>query len=266
MVALDVYLINLIRHPERAERIKALLGPTPLNLHCIAAADGVRLRDRQGPAPSKIGALPSDRALSRFEIALILSHRRAWRRFLRTEASRCVVIEDDVYFGEGFAAFVENPALGNCEFDVVKLEAFGATSIVTSQRYREIDGRRVARLLSTHMGSAGYMITRAAAKRLLVLSAGAPAGMDSILFDFGRMRASRLRPLRIGQVLPAPIIQHDVRSDVPPGASLLNSIIGDQRGRKLGSPRATPRRFLREISRPFEQLWLRSRARAVEFH
>jgi glycosyl transferase family 25 len=204
--------------------------------------------------------------MTRFEIALVLSHRRVLRRFLRTDAARCVVLEDDVYFGEGFAEFVDDPALGDCDFDVLKLEALGRSVIVTSRQGRNIGGRQVARLLSTHMGTAGYLITRAGARRLLALSAGAPLGMDSILFDFVRAKSSGLKPLRIAQVLPAIVIQHDSRSDLPPGPSMLTSIIGHRpRGKREPRP-LTAKRIVRELERPFESLWLKACGRVVEFH
>jgi glycosyl transferase family 25 len=269
---LRVYLINLDRCPEREARIRRLLAPSGLPLERVRAVDGLRLRDRDRPAPARPGALPADRTvLSRFEIALILSHRRAWRRFLRTGEPRCVILEDDVYIGEGFADFVRNPALGDCDFDIIKLETIGAPVAVSRRRSRTINGRFVARLRSTHMGAAGYMVTREAAKRLLALSAGAPCGMDSILFDFDRMRTSGLEPLGIGQVIPAPIIQHDARAqhgaqgEVLPEAAMLTSVIGARRGRKLGRPPLTPERLRREALRPFHQLWLYLRRRTVEF-
>ncbi len=203
--------------------------------------------------------------LTRFEIALVLSHRRAWRQFLRTGQARCVILEDDVHFGEEFAEFIRNSDLEKCDFDVIKLETFRRPLIVSQRDSYMIDGRRVARLLSTHMGSAGYTVTRRAAQRLLTLSAGVPLGMDSILFDFDRMSASGLEPLRIGQVIPAPIIQHDLLRDAQPEDLQLASLIGDKRGRRLGHGPATVGKIIREAARPFRRLWFKMRSRTVEY-
>jgi hypothetical protein len=46
---------------------------------------------------------------------------------------------------------------------------------------------------------------------------------------------------------------------------LLASIIAGQRGGKSRRERLTGRKILRELARPFRQLWFQSRSRSIEF-
>lgn len=263
---MDVYLINLDRCPERAERIRGLLAPTGLALHRVRALDGRRLRERDRPARSRAGALPAERdVLSRFEIACILGHRSAWRRFLRSPALQAVILEDDVYLVEGFAAFLASPALSSAGFDILKLETYREDVVVDGRESCLVEGRRIAPLLSIHRGSAGYVVTRQAAQRLLALSAGAPWKMDHILFNSERVRRCGFEPFAIGQVVPALVIQRDRREGASEEDTFLASIIAAERGGKSGHERLTGGKILRELARPFRQLWFQSRRSIIEF-
>jgi glycosyl transferase family 25 len=267
-MSLDTYLINLDRSPERYLRIRDLLAAMDLKVHRVPAVDGRRLKERTYPAPARSRAMPAERIIiNRFEIALVLSHRRALRRFLRTSEDRCVILEDDVYFGEGYPDVVQALQSTPLDFDLIKLETFRRPVVTSRIGGSSIAGRRISRLLSTHMGTAGYLVSRDGARKILARSAGAPLGFDSILFDFDRMRVSGLEPLRIGQLDPAIIIQHDLLDDAPAANAHLASLIGVRppRALKTGRMALSRTKLTREATRPFRKLWLTMRARAIDF-
>jgi len=265
-VRMEVYVINLDSCLERWDRIRALLAPTDLRLHRVPAVDGRRLHERTRPAPLRVGAIPAERGLlSRFEIACVLSHRRVWRRFLRSQASHCLVLEDDVYLGDRFAEFLTDAALLSAPYDLLKLETYRERTLLGAGPAMEIAARWILPLQAMHRGSAGYVVTRNAAERLLRLSAGAPLKLDHVLFNADRIRRCGLRPLRIGQVVPGLVIQHDRHPDAAPDDAFLASIIAAQRGVRAAREPLTPAKIARELARPFRDLWFRSRAVSVEF-
>jgi GR25 family glycosyltransferase involved in LPS biosynthesis len=86
--------------------------------------------------------------------------------------------------------------------DLVKLETWCWTVGVDRRALGRIGGRRLYRLRSSHLGAAAYIISRAAARRLLDRSDVSP--VDILLFDEG---SPMFESLDILQVIPAPAIQ-----------------------------------------------------------
>jgi glycosyl transferase family 25 len=244
---MDCYVINLDRHPERWDRMVAELAKHGLLPHRLRAFDGMRLRpDTRRLAPD------GGYAMSRFEIACVLSHRRAWRALVRSGAPAAMVFEDDIHVGQGIAALVTDPALLELGFDLLHLETFWGQVLVDRRQGGVVQGRRIDRLLTTHWGAAGYILTRSAAERLLRETRGAPLPADWLLFDeicFTEMG------FRVGQVLPAIVVQEQLRLGPARDRGALPSAIAEDRGRPLGRKikRRGVRRILREVTRPIGQ-------------
>ncbi|WP_432678788.1 glycosyltransferase family 25 protein [Nioella aestuarii] len=139
-------------------------------------------------------------------MATTISHMKAWERFLATEHSFCAVFEDDVFVAEDLGAWFDDMSWWPEDADIVKLEAWrrnGSSALieVTGNPWR---GRRVSRLLTRHMGAAGYVLTRAAAEKLLNAR---PYDMviDHVLFNFNASKVSG--KLACYQVVPALVTQ-----------------------------------------------------------
>ena len=164
---IPVYVLNLARSPERRAFMRDGLARAGAAGEFVAAVDGRACRR----APPKLSA---------GETALILSHRKAWRRLLRGEAEHAVVLEDDAHIGEGFAALLA------CDwravsFDAVKLETM-YDRVWIARGGPEIGGRALRRLGAEHLGSAGYLVSREGARKLLAMTRGLDAPVDQILF------------------------------------------------------------------------------------
>lgn len=251
---MDIYVVNLDRHRGRFDRLERMLGDPRLNLIRIRAVDGARLRDRPEPARPRTGALPAGRTvLTRFEIACVLSHRKAWRAFLASPAERAAFLEDDVWIGEGFADFLEDPALERLAVDVLKLETF-EPRVALGRTLGEIGGRRIRRLVTYNPGAAGYVLDRRSAGRLLALSRGAPDGADTLVFNHEKYRFHGVAPLISAQVTPALVIQNHLKADAPPDPALASYIAANRGVRVRRSP-LTAAKLRREIERPFRALW-----------
>jgi len=247
---LRVYLVNLQRHRERRERIAAMLADAGLEMVWRPGLDGARLRERRGPAVATPGAFPAPRTLlSRFQIACLVSHRMAWRRFLESADAHALVIEDDVHFGEGFGDVVASERLRQAPFDIVRLESFAPRVLVDRRRGFSVGGRTVYPLLSHNPGAGGYCLNRHAASELLKLTRSAPEEVDHIMFDVPRLKGLGMNRLRVGQMLPAIVIQ-DGRLSAERQLALLESYIGNRRGARIGHEPMTLGKLGRELARP----------------
>jgi glycosyl transferase family 25 len=251
---LRVYLVNLMRHSERRARIAAMLASEGLEMVWRPGLDGARLRERRGPAAAAPGAFPSLRTvLSRFQIACLVSHRLAWRRFLKSSDTHALVIEDDVHFGEGFGDVVASERLRQAPFDIVRLESFAPRVLVDRRRGFPVGGRTIYPLISHNPGAGGYCLNRRAASELLTLTRAAPEEVDHVMFDVPRLKRLGMYRLRVGQMLPAIVIQ-DGQLSAERQAALLASYIAHRRGARTGHEPVTLGKLGRELARPVDKV------------
>jgi len=262
---MNVYCINLDRFNARFDRIAELLEGSGLTLIRVSALDGNRLRERLTPARPRPDALNAKGTmLTRYEIGAVLSHRKAWRAFLRTNDTHALFIEDDVYFGENFEHYLKSTIFEETNFDIINIETTNAPVVIKSGIKLPLDDRKLYRITTYHHGAGGYILSRAAAKRLLVMSAGAPDGIDTIIFNMARQKESGLAPLSQAQVSPALIVQHVCHPN-PSDNPLLNSYIADRRGPRITRTPLSLSKIGKEILRPFRKLWFKYHYVCVPF-
>jgi glycosyl transferase, family 25 len=262
---MKIYCINLDRFQARFQRLEALLEGSGLSLIRVSALDGQRLRERLVPAKPRPGALDGKGTLlTRFEIGAVLSHRKAWRAFLRSNDSHALFIEDDVYFGNHFARYLQSSVFETTPYDIINLETTNAPVVLKRGTPLPFDERRIYEIATYHHGAGGYILTRDAARRLLTLSAGAPDGIDTIIFNMARHKESRLPLFKQAQVSPALIVQHVCHPN-PPDEPLLNSYIADRRGPRIERTKLSLAKIAKEILRPFRKLWFKFRYVRVPF-
>lgn len=262
---MDAYVINLDRHAERWRHTSAALADSGLNVIRVRACDGQRLRERSGPAKPRPGALPAlGMTLTRFEIACVLSHRRAWRKFLASGASHAVVFEDDIHVGRDVAAFANDPALLETGLDLVKLESHRDRVVLARRRAARVGDREIRELLSYMPGAGAYLISRPAAKRLLALTRGAPDMADQLIFNRWKYRPLGFEHFRIGQVNPAPFIQ-DILLPQDKQTQALETYIGERRGERVRDRAISFAKLRRELARPLREFWFRRRSVLIGF-
>ena len=234
---IPVYVINLARSPERRAFMvdqceKAGVAPVFVN-----AVDG---RRRRSTKPLR---------LSVAETALILSHRKVWRRFLAAADDFALVLEDDVHLGEDFPALLAADWRAH-RFDAVKFETL-FHRVWLARRGAALGRRRLRRLGAEHLASAGYLVARAGARKMLAMTRGLAEPIDQTLFGRNTVFERRLDILQLD---PAAVVQDNLR----PGGTLKTTLHeGDRARLAKAARRAKPRgvaRFLREAERFKDQL------------
>jgi glycosyl transferase family 25 len=240
-----VFVINLDRCPERMTRLAGLLGALDVPFERIAAVDGRRLE----PIPAA-KAFAGGHAVTRAERACMLSHRMAWMRLMASADEYGLVLEDDVHLGEDFGAIARGDiGLEADAFDVIKIETRNHKIWVDRFDAKTVcRGRTIARLHSTHLGAAAYVISRAGIEKMLPsIEAGALA-LDEMLFG-GRGRVPV--GFRSYQMIPALAIQDELLRGKPGFVGLASAITPDRLARPK---RMDMRKLAREAGRPFRQL------------
>jgi glycosyl transferase, family 25 len=238
---MKLYVINLDRAPERMARIGGLLDGLGVNFERVAAVDGRNLP----PVPTD--APPDVWALTRSEIGLIRSHQKCWDLFEQSGDPYCIILEDDVHFGSDFASFVTGGAMLPEEFDLIKIEATPFKIWLDKHSARPVLGsRKLMRLASTHMGAAGYVLSRAGLEKVRrLLHEFHQHPIDVVLFG------PPAKALTIYQLTPSLVIQDNALRNKSPYHVGFDQTV--DRGRK---PRVRGlKKVLREIARPFQPYW-----------
>ncbi len=210
---MHVFLINLDRRKDRLAAMTAQLASLGLTATRIPAIDADIVADewlRQFFAPrGPLGAIPKgDQCCS-------LSHRRAWAAFLNSGAPYAAVLEDDVVLDASASRLFKHHDWIPDGVDVIKLEHFGPNHqrvLVGEERSIGPD-HTLAPILSRHTGAACYVMSRAAAFKLIQVQRWS-VPVDHLLFNPNvSPLAEELRPF---QMLPALARQCDGVSDIRP--------------------------------------------------
>ena len=159
-----VYFINLDRSPDRRAHMERGLRQQGLweQSRRIAAVDA-----RSGALRNGFTRTLWSRCWSLDDtvVACFESHRKAWRRLLDDRAEVALVLEDDVVFSPRFARSLRDllPRVG--EFDMIKLDGNPFRMRLGPARSHGVLALR--EIVGTTFSSAGYLVSRAAAERLL---------------------------------------------------------------------------------------------------
>ena len=188
---MQVYVINLDRDRERMAHMREQLRGVAFTR--VPAVDGTQNAE-------------TTRGLSRFELACIASHRKAWALFLRSPDAHACFLEDDIHLWPGFPALVEDDGWVPADAHSVKLDTY-LQKVKLGERRTIVDGRQVARLYGRHESSAAYLLSRRGAERYLALTARPALPADYALFP----KNARRLGLSIYQLTPAVAIQDHLR-------------------------------------------------------
>lgn len=201
---IHIEMINLARATERRARMEAELARAG-----IAAAFHPAFDRSAHPRAEMLRHCRPDGPWGLFHdsnMAITISHAQVWERFLASDASHALVMEDDIFIAPELGDWLGDLRWWPADADMVKLERWRARSlkVLLGPEAPPHRGRHLARLLSRHVGAAGYMLTRPAAEALL---AAKPYNItiDNLLFNFNASPVAR--SLRVYQVQPALIEQ-----------------------------------------------------------
>jgi glycosyl transferase, family 25 len=149
-------VINLDRSTDRLAEVTAEFAGIGVPFERIAAVDA-----RTDPL-----SFPVSSRLTKPEIACFLSHRKCWQIIADGADQYGAVFEDDAAFKSDAGPLLSNDSWVPRDADIVKLETmFGHVRL---GRIASIgNGYAIGRLVGEHLGTAGYVISKVAAQKLL---------------------------------------------------------------------------------------------------
>lgn len=200
---MEIRVIHLARATARRERMEAEFSRAGVPVTAWGAVDG---RD---PAQSaRLASLPDEGPWGPMDAhakGCLLSHLDALRAFVDGPASHLLVLEDDVFVAEDLRRWLAGdwwPA----QADIVKIERWrdDRLLVLVDRETLPCQGRRLHRLRTRHSGSAGYIVSRAVAGRILA-EGRSDLPVDQLLFN--PAVSGIARKLRVYQVMPALVEQ-----------------------------------------------------------
>ena len=239
---LGIFAINLDRSPDRWRDMECHFGRLPYPLYRVAAVDAstnpqavlaVRGQSLMAP-PATVGWNPYRyRPFALVEEACFASHVLAWRQFLESGHSRALILEDDAEPFPGFEAAIAAALSGGPPIDLLKLEGVFKPGSRLAVPLRSLGPAMLVHSLRPCAGSAAYLVTRGAAKRLLASVGKLCVPLDEFLWNCG------LHGCDVAHVSPWIVMQSG-------SASTMNVTRAPQQGIKLRDPL---RRFLQTMRR-----------------
>jgi glycosyl transferase family 25 len=203
-----IILINLARRPDRLAAMTQKAAALGLHLDRLEALDAAQMQppgdyfDDNGP----LGEIP------RGDKCCTLSHRMAWEQFVAGGEDYAAILEDDVILTPSAQTFLMDANWIPPGAALVKLEQYGppGQSVLLSDFKSLPDGFQLARMHSRHTGAAAYILSRAAAQRLLAVTRFA-LPVDHLLFNPNN--SPLFAALAPWQLLPAVARQQDFVGD-----------------------------------------------------
>lgn len=199
---MNTLLVNLDRSPERLERMTAMFSALKIEFRRFPAFDCGQ-HDVELPYYRQ-----ECRRMIAGEYGTMRSHLDIYRQLADSAAPYYVIFEDDIVvspFLADFLRMLESHERIFESFDLLRLETYVEEAAVDASRTYEIGPITFMKLLSTNFGTAGYVVPRATARRLIDIYTRAPMLIDHM---FSKYNMQRLR-LRVGQALPALVVQDD---------------------------------------------------------
>ncbi|WP_319520416.1 glycosyltransferase family 25 protein [uncultured Martelella sp.] len=229
------FVINLDREVDRLSYIERMMAAREIRFTRIAATDARLICNEEMRALSAF-PLAFSREMTCGEIGCYLSHVCAWKKLLESDAPAAAVFEDDVELsGAARDVLADLENLLPPEIDIVKLETSRKPTEMARQAEVRLGAYEVRQLVGCHIGSAGYVITRQGAEKMLERSAKLSVPIDAALFD---PRAGIRQGLSIMQLVPALCIQTPYDQSGPIGIHMGSAIT--ERGKRKSYGRTLP--------------------------
>lgn len=246
---IPAFVINLDRSPDRLALMRETFAFLGLPFERLPAVEGAKL------APEEREAFLAGRGAHLWlpgEIGCLLSHLAFWRRVATGTAPYAAVFEDDVRLSPHLPALLRDSGWVPPDADIVKLET-SDQKIAVGGAWHAIDERFGARRLqSQHLRTAGYIVSRTAAQRLIDAFPQMAGPIDLVLFDPALPLFSSLT---IYQLIPAVCRQIAHTADDADRERIGSVIQMDKAEQKATHKVRLPlhRKVVREVLRPFRR-------------
>ncbi|USA53215.1 glycosyltransferase family 25 protein [Acinetobacter sp. C32I] len=194
---MNVFVISLDSAIERRQHINAEFKKYLVDFSFYNAITPVTSDD----AANSVGInLARQGSLTKGEVACLLSHIMLWKKIVDLDLEYMAIFEDDVYLGENIQSFFNDFSWIPNDVHIIKLEAFDKKVDLSFFLKLSKNGRSLYHLKGMHLGGAGYILSKAAAKHYLKLIVDLPelVPVDHILFGCdvkkGKYKAYQMTP------------------------------------------------------------------------
>ncbi|WP_220227373.1 glycosyltransferase family 25 protein [Flavimaribacter sediminis] len=202
-----ILIINLDRSPDRLDWIDKAFRNQDLTYERVSAIDA--------KAFSKEEVAEFHRTCSSGfkqppeEIACNLSHKKCWQMIADGDDDFVCVFEDDIHLSKDASRFLSSSEWIPADAELIKLETFNTKVEYLPKETRAALDRQLGVVRSFHPGSAGYIISKDGARKLLRMADKLYAQVSFVMFG---PKPSRAESLKTYQLMPALCIQ-DMRRD-----------------------------------------------------
>ena len=180
---MQIYVINLTRRADRLAKMDTALKALGLPYTRIEAIDGADADTGQ----------PKDHGLPASAYACYLSHLKAYRAFLETGDSHCVIMEDDVALSPHLPKALSSSQFYEDKNAIIRLEApannhWQKPSFHMPRAVQTFNGLATYKLITQSYGTGAFVLPRGIAKRVLAQQTSPELDIDVRLFHQHRPR------------------------------------------------------------------------------
>jgi glycosyl transferase family 25 len=175
-----IFYINLASRPDRRQYMEDHLRERGLTATRIDAVPAASL----GPDDFNRIRRPWGMTLRPAELACSLSHQLVWRTIVDQNLPAALVLEDDAVLSRRKAEFLDalGPTLPD-GIDILKVETGGWNVRLSVNKPVMIGSFEARRLLATHVGASGYILSRDMAECILKDRHSFDEPIDNYLFS-----------------------------------------------------------------------------------
>lgn len=200
---MQAYYINLAARTDRRANMEARFEALGIIAERVEALTPAVVTDQQRARYCNVDA---HRWQSEGELACSLSHAEAMRRFLETDAAFAAIFEDDTILSPSLGRLLQELDRAAPAIDLLRLEADNVRLRLAPQAESTVAGYALFRLHSAVGGAAGYIVSRAAAQRILEGEEILSDPADEALFN---PAGTLSKILVVRQLDPALVLQED---------------------------------------------------------
>ena len=204
-----VYVINLDRARDRLAHMNSQFERLGTSFTRIAAVDAKVMAGSD--LQRFITGASRRHEWSPAQVAIFLSHKRAWRELAATCESHAAIFEDDVHLSDGVAPILRSSDWIDESMHIVRLETTLQSMKLDPSPIARFSGRNIFRVRSEAWGAAGYIIRRDIAARLVCRPSDVYEPVDWMLFHPKSALASEIE---VFQVDPAPCVQDQYNPNI----------------------------------------------------
>ena len=222
---LPIYVINLDRAVARLEIFTTHARERGLAFERVSGVDGRLVDEAISRAVIAVWRPRIWTPPNPGEIGCFLSHREVWRRIVERGEAWAFVAEDDIRFSPEAARVLHEGSFPD-GVDVIKAETRLEPVTIDRAGIPLFPGYDLHRIWSRHLGSGGYLVSAAGARRLLAWSERHSGQVDTQLFD---PEVGTVRGLAVRQLVPAICVQKQYLANFVDDPSIETQIGDDPR-------------------------------------